>query len=157
MRSMSEKISSLFDNEVDQESIDKEVSALSAKSAVQRNWKYYQVVRDVLQNNYSSSPDLSARIMEAIDKEPTQMGAIRPKQNTASALVLPVMPWKIAAYTLGVFGAIGIFTMNIPTTSNGSTVQLVQEDIPAEFMEKHFATTALNGNYFIKAQFQVND
>ena len=85
------------------------------------------------------------------------MGAIRPKQNTASALVLPVMPWKIAAYTLGVFAAIGIFTMNIPTTSNGSTVQLVQEDIPAEFMEKHFATTALNGNYFIKAQFQVND
>jgi negative regulator of sigma E activity len=156
---MSEKISSLFDNEVEQESIDKEVSALSAKSAVQRNWKYYQVVRDVLQNNYSSSPDLSARIMEAIDKEPTQMGAIRPKQNTASAsaLVLPVMPWKIAAYTLGVFVAIGIFTMNIPTTSNGSTVQLVQEDIPAEFMEKHFATTALNGNYFIKAQFQVND
>jgi negative regulator of sigma E activity len=156
---MSEKISSLFDNEVEQESLDKEVSALSAKSAVQRNWKYYQVVRDVLQNNYSSSPDLSARIMEAIDKEPTQMGAIRPKQNTASAsaLVLPVMPWKIAAYTLGVFVAIGIFTMNIPTTSNGSTVQLVQEDIPAEFMEKHFATTALNGNYFIKAQFQVND
>jgi len=156
---MSEKISSLFDNEIEQESLDKEVSALSAKSAVQRNWKYYQVVRDVLQNNYSSSPDLSARIMEAIDKEPTQMGAIRPKQNTASAsaLVLPVMPWKIAAYTLGVFAAIGIFTMNIPTTSNGSTVQLVQEDIPAEFMEKHFATTALNGNYFIKAQFQVND
>ena len=68
---MSEKISSLFDNEVEQESLDKEVSALSAKSAVQRNWKYYQVVRDVLQNNYSSSPDLSARIMEAIDKEPT--------------------------------------------------------------------------------------
>jgi negative regulator of sigma E activity len=154
---MSEKISSLFDNEVEQESLDKEVSALSAKSAVQRNWKYYQVVRDVLQNNYSSSPDLSARIMEAIDKEPTQMGAIRPKQNTASALVLPVMPWKIAAYTLGVFAAIGIFTMNIPTISNESTVQLVQEDIPAEFIEKHFATTALNGNYFIKAQFQVND
>ena len=154
---MSEKISSLFDNEIEQESLDKEVSALSAKSAVQRNWKYYQVVRDVLQNNYTSSPDLSARIMDAIDKEPTQISGFPQNSSTASAIASPLMPWKIWAYGCAFLAVAGILMINVPKVSYDEPVQLVQEDIPVEFMEKHYATTALNANYFIKAQLVAKD
>jgi len=154
---MSEKISSLFDNEVEQKNLDKEISALSAKSGVERHWKYYQVVRDVLQNNYTSSPDLSARIMDAIDKEPTQISGFPKNSSTASAIASPLMPWKILAYGCAVLAVAGILMINVPKVSYDEPVQLVQEDIPVEFMEKHYATTALNANYFIKAQLVAKD
>ena len=157
---MSEKISSLFDNEVEQKNLDKEISALSAKSGVERHWKYYQVVRDVLQNNYTSSPDLSARIMDAIDKEPTQISGFPQNSSTASAIASPLMPWKILAYGCAFLAVAGILMINVPKVSYDEAVQLVQlvqEDIPVEFMEKHYATTALNANYFIKAQLVAKD
>ena len=154
---MSEKISSLFDNEVEQKNLDKEISALSAKSGVERHWKYYQVVRDVLQNNYTSSPDLSARIMDAIDKEPTQISGFPQNSSTASAIASPLMPWKIWAYGCAFLAVAGILMINVPKVSYDEPVQLVQEDIPVEFMEKHYATTALNANYFIKAQLVAKD
>ena len=154
---MSEKISSLFDNEVEQKNLDKEINALSAKSGVERHWKYYQVVRDVLQNNYTSSPDLSARIMDAIDKEPTQISGFPQNSNTASAIASPLMPWKILAYGCAFLAVAGILMINVPKVSYDEPVQLVQEDIPGECMEKHYATTALNANYFIKAQLVAKD
>ena len=95
--------------------------------------------------------------MDAIDKEPTQISGFPQNSNTASAIASTLMPWKILAYGCAFLAVAGILMINVPKVSYDEPVQLVQEDIPVEFMEKHYATTALNANYFIKAQLVAKD
>ena len=75
---MTEKNSSLFDNEINEEDIVSLVSSEVKKPNMRSQWFYYQTIRDVVRGEYSGSSNLSNKIMGAIDAEPTQMIGYRP-------------------------------------------------------------------------------
>lgn len=152
---MSEKLSSLFDNEVQKEKLSEEIDKLSSRSSNKNTWTNYQVIRDILQNNFTNTPNLTDKIMQSIDKEPTQISGYI--HNNESILVdNPYKHWKIAA-SFAAFFIIGISAMSFTTTQNSQTVQLVQEDVSEEIIARHYANTSLNAGYFIQANFSQQD
>ena len=152
---MSEKLSSLFDNEVQKEKLSEEIDKLSSRSSNKNTWTNYQVIRDILQNNFTNTPNLTDKIMQAIDKEPTQISGYI--QNNESILAdNPYKHWKIAA-SFAAFFIIGLSAMSFTTTQNSQTVQLVQEDVSEEIIARHYANTSLNAGYFIQANFSQQD
>ena len=152
---MSEKLSSLFDNEVKKEKLSIEIDKLSSRSSNKNTWTNYQVIRDILQNNFTNTPNLTVKIMQAIDKEPTQISGYI--QNNESVLdEKPYKHWKIAA-SFAVFFVIGVSAISFTTSQNSQTVQLVQEDVSEEIIARHYANTSLNAGYFIQANFSQQD
>lgn len=152
---MSEKLSSLFDNEVKKEKLSEEIDKLASRPSNKNTWTNYQVIRDILQNNFTNTPNLTDKIMDAIDKEPTQISGYIP--NSESTLSEnPYKHWKIAA-SFAAFFIFGITAMSFTTTQNNQTVQLVQEDVSEEIIARHYANTSLNAGYFIQANFSQQD
>jgi negative regulator of sigma E activity len=147
---MTEKNSSLFDNEIKEEDIGSLISSEIKDPNMRRQWFYYQTIRDVVRGEYSGSSNLSKKIMDAIDEEPTQMRGYSP----AKELVVDsnFYNWQL------VLGFAVLFTivfagLNSKNENTVTPVQLVYEEMPAEIMNAHFANTSSTANYFVQTTF----
>jgi len=143
---MNEKLSSLFDNELENHEID-EILNQTTKKNKNTHWSYYQLIRDVLQNNHSGSDNLTSNIIEAIEKEPTQIGGFIKKDN-----VIKRKPYylPIAASFAALF-VIGLTAINFTEYKSVDTTILVEADVPTELINDHYASASSNVNFFIQA------
>jgi len=147
---MNEKLSSLFDNELESHKID-ELLIQSNKQKKSNNWSYYQLIRDVIQKNHLGSNNLTKNIMDAIEKEPTQLGGFsRPKDNSLES---KSNYWPIAASFAALF-VIGLTALNLTEFKSVDSVVLVEADIPTDLINDHHASASSNANLFIQASYR---
>jgi hypothetical protein len=144
---MNEKLSSLFDNELDINEIDKILIQTSKQKKI-NHWSYYQLIRDVIQNNHIGSGNVTKNIIDAIDKEPTQLGGFGVHQNKSEDSKLNY--WPIAASFAALF-VVGLTALNISEFSATDSVILVESDIPKDLINDHYASASSNVNFFIQA------
>lgn len=144
---MNEKLSSLFDNELDINEIDKILIQTSKQKKI-NHWSYYQLIRDVIQNNHIGSGNATKNIIDAIDKEPTQLGGFGAHQNKSEDSKLNY--WPIAASFAALF-VVGLTALNISEFSATDSVILVESDIPKDLINDHYASASSNVNFFIQA------
>ena len=84
---MNEKISSLFDSEINNKEVDTLLSKKSKMAGVRSSMSDYQLISDVLKKKtILPKNNLTDKIMSAIDKEPTQMGGLI-KANSSNTAV----------------------------------------------------------------------
>ena len=147
---MNEKLSSLFDNELESHEID-ELLMQSNKQKKNNNWSYYQLIRDVIQKNHLGSKDLTKNIIDAIEKEPTQLGGFARNQDVP----LENKPnyWPIAASFAALF-VIGLTSLNLTEFKSGDSVTLVEADIPIDLINDHYASASSNVSLFIQASYK---
>jgi hypothetical protein len=146
---MNEKLSSLFDNELESHEID-ELLIQSSKQKKNNNWSYYQLIRDVLQKNHLGSDNLTKNIIAAIEKEPTQLGGFgRHKDNSIEN---KSNYWPIAASFAALF-VIGLTALNLNEFKIVDSVVLVEADIPTDLINDHYASASSNVNFFIQASY----
>ena len=146
---MNEKLSSLFDNELESHEID-ELLIQSNKQKKSNNWSYYQLIRDVIQKNHLGSDDLTKNIMDAIEKEPTQLGGFDiPTDNSSES---KSKYWPIAASFAALF-VIGLTALNLDEYKAIDSVILVESDIPTDLINDHFANASSNVNFFIQTSY----
>ena len=143
---MNEKLSSLFDNELENDEID-EILIQTSKKNRKNHWVYYQLIRDVLQNNHIGSEKLTNNIISAIDKEPTQLGGFG--RHKDSARVRKLNYWPIAA-SFAAFFVIGLTALNLSEFKSVDSTVLAEVDIPTDLINDHYASTSSNGNFFIQ-------
>ena len=147
---MNEKLSSLFDNELESHEID-ELLIQSNKQKKSNNWSYYQLIRDVIQKNHLGSNNLTKNIMDAIEKEPTQLGGFsRPKDNSLES---KSNYWPIAASFAALF-VVGLTALNLTEFKSVDSVVLVEADIPTDLINDHHASASSNVNLFIQASYR---
>ena len=147
---MNEKLSSLFDNELESNEID-ELLIQSSKQKKNNNWSYYQLTRDVIQKNHIGSDNLTKNIMDAIEKEPTQLGGFDiPTDNSSES---KSNYWPIAASFAALF-VIGLTALNLTEFKSVDSVVLVEADIPTELINDHHASASSNVNLFIQASYR---
>ena len=147
---MNEKLSSLFDNELESHEID-ELLMQSNKQKKNNNWSYYQLIRDVIQKNHLGSKDLTKNIIDAIEKEPTQLGGFARNQDVP--LENKSNYWPIAASFAALF-VIGLTSLNLTEFKSGDSVTLVEADIPIDLINDHYASASSNVNFFIQANYR---
>jgi len=150
---MNEKLSSLFDNELESHEID-ELLIQSNKQKKSNNWSYYQLIRDVIQKNHLGSNNLTKNIMDAIEKEPTQLGGFDiPTDNSSES---KSNYWPIAASFAALF-VIGLTALNVTefkSLDSVDSVVLVEADIPTDLINDHYASASSNVNFFIQASYR---
>jgi len=144
---MNEKLSSLFDNELEDYEID-ELLVLSNKQNNKNHWSYYQLIRDVIQKNHLGSNSLTKNIMDAIEKEPTQLGGFGrykddPRESKSNY-------WPIAASFAALF-VIGLTALNLTEFKSVDSITLVEADIPSDLINDHYVSASSNVNFFIQA------
>jgi hypothetical protein len=147
---MTEKNSSLFDNEINEEDIVSLVSSEVKKPNMRSQWFYYQTIRDVVRGEYSGSSNLSNKIMGAIDAEPTQMIGYRPVKELS--IDFNSYNWQLVL-GFAVLFAIVFAGLNSKNENTITPVQLVYDEIPAEIMNAHFANSSSTAKYFVQTTF----
>ena len=147
---MTEKNSSLFDNEINEEDIESLISSEIKKPNMRSQWFYYQTIRDVVRSEYSGSSNLSKKIMDAIDEEPTQMRGYSPAKELA--VNFNFYNWQLIL-GFAVLFAIAFAGLNIQNKNTVTPVQLVYEEMPVDIMNAHFANTSSTANYFVQTTF----
>jgi len=146
---MNEKLSSLFDNELESHEID-ELLIKSNKQKKSNNWSYYQLIRDVIQKNHLGSNNLTKNIMDAIEKEPIQLG--RFARSTDNSSESKSNYWPIAASFAALF-VIGLTALNLTEFKSVDSIILVEADIPTDLINDHYASASSNVNFFIQASY----
>ena len=150
---MTEKNSSLFDNEINEEDIESLISSEIKKPNMRSQWFYYQTIRDVVRREYSGSSNLSKKIMNAIDEEPTQMRGYSPAKELA--VNFNFYNWQLIL-GFAVLFEIAFAGLNIQNKNTVTPVQLVYEEMPVDIMNAHFANTSSTANYFVQTTFVDN-
>ena len=147
---MNEKLSSMFDNELEGHEID-ELLIQSNKQKKNNNWAYYQLIRDVIKKNHLGSNDSTKNIMDAIEKEPTQLGGF--VRSTDKSSESKSNYWPIAASFAALF-VIGLTALNLTEFKSVDSVILVEADIPTDLINDHYASASSNVNFFIQASYR---
>jgi len=146
---MNEKISSLFDSEINNKEVDTLLSKKNKMVGVRSSMSDYQIISDVMKKNtVLPKNNLTNKIMSAIDKEPTQMGGLT-KVNSSNTATISFDMWPVLA-SLAVLVVIASTAFNIEVNSTSQSQLLAKEDIPQEIISAHHAATANNMNHFVQ-------
>ncbi|MCH9770992.1 MAG: sigma-E factor negative regulatory protein [Betaproteobacteria bacterium] len=146
---MNEKISSLFDSEINNKEVDTLLSKKNKMLGVRSSMSDYQIISDVMKKNtVLPKNNLTDKIMSAIDKEPTQMGGLT-KVNSSNTATISFDMWPVLA-SLAVLVVIASTAFNIEVNSTSQSQLLAKEDIPQEIISAHHAATANNMNHFVQ-------
>ena len=146
---MNEKISSLFDSEINNKEVDTLLSKKNKMLGVRSSMSDYQIISDVMKKNtVLPKNNLTDKIMSAIDKEPTQMGVLT-KVNSSNTATISFDMWPVLA-SLAVLVVIASTAFNIEVNSTSQSQLLAKEDIPQEIISAHHAATANNMNHFVQ-------
>jgi negative regulator of sigma E activity len=146
---MNEKISSLFDSEINDKEVDTLLSKKNKMLGVRSSMSDYQIISDVMKKNtVLPKNNLTDKIMSAIDKEPTQMGGLT-KVNSSNTATISFDMWPVLA-SLAVLVVIASTAFNIEVKSTSQSQLLAKEDIPQEIISAHHAATANNMNHFVQ-------
>ena len=146
---MNEKISSLFDSEINNKEVDTLLSKKNKMVGVRSSMSDYQIISDVIKKKtILPKNNLTNKIMSAIDKEPTQMGGII-KTNSSNTAVVSFDIWPVLG-SFAVLVVIASTAFNVEVNSVSTSQFLAKEDIPKEIINAHHAATANNMNYFIQ-------
>lgn len=146
---MNEKISSLFDSEINNKEVDTLLSKKNKMLGIRSSMSDYQIISDVMKKNtVLPKNNLTDKIMSAIDKEPTQMGGLT-KVNSSNTATISFDMWPVLA-SLAVLVVIASTAFNIEVNSTSQSQLLAKEDIPQEIISAHHAATANNMNHFVQ-------
>ena len=146
---MNEKISSLFDSEINNTEVDTLLSKKNKMAGVRSSMSDYQIISDVMKKNtVLPKNNLTDKIMSSIDKEPTQMGGLT-KVNSSNTAAISFDMWPVLA-SLAVLVVIASTAFNIEVNSTSQSQLLAKEDIPQEIISAHHAATANNMNHFVQ-------
>ena len=146
---MNEKISSLFDSEINNKEVDTLLAKKNKMAGVRSSMSEYQMISDVLKKNtVLPKNNLTDKIMSAIDEEPTQMGGII-KTNSSNTAIVSFEIWPVLG-SLAALIVIASTAFNIEVNSVSTSQFLAKKDIPKEIINAHHAATANNMNYFVQ-------
>lgn len=152
---MKNQLSALIDGEFDIEEAEHIVTALKADGEMKEAWKQYHLIGDAMRGNLQGSRDFSAKIMQALDAEPTvlavnkQVKVVTPEVKKRS--IKTPMFWSIAASVAAVmFVGLMVFEMQLGESEDMSPVELAS-GIPMEYLQAHQSMAPSSAAYYIQA------
>jgi sigma-E factor negative regulatory protein RseA len=141
---MKQQLSALIDGEADIERCEHIFLAAKSTGEVAQAWQDYHVIRDVIREEYWVKPDMTSRIMAALNDEPVVLAPQTTTDQTmadpSTAKVTHLRPrpskfiWSIAASVAAAF-FVGMFVLNQPAAVE--TVQIADSETDQYVMAHH--------------------
>lgn len=152
---MKNQLSALIDGEFDIEEAEHIVTALKVDGEMKEAWKQYHLIGDAMRGNLQGSRDFSAKIMQALDAEPTVLAV-----NKQAKVVVPEikkraiktpMFWSVAASLAAVmFVGLMVFEMQLGESEDMTPVEIASS-VPLEYLQEHQSMAPSSAAYYIQA------
>ncbi|CAB1276600.1 sigma-E factor negative regulatory protein [Candidatus Nitrosacidococcus tergens] len=121
---INEQLSALMDGELPVEELDLVLLSFKNDNLVRNHWQHYHFIRDSMQRNLSNDPslDLSIRISEALESEPTFFIPVQEdKQKYKQSTLFGKLNLKqISSLGLAVAASLSVITFGLHTLLNQS-------------------------------------
>ncbi|MGQ2966440.1 sigma-E factor negative regulatory protein [Methylophilus sp.] len=133
---MKQQLSALIDGEADVERCEHIFLAAKSTGEVAQAWQDYHIIRDVIREENWVQPDMTSRIMAALNDEPVVLAP----QAAVTPVVAQIRPrptkyiWSVAASVAAAF-FVGMFVLNQPATVE--TVQIADSETDQYVMAHH--------------------
>lgn len=161
---MSEQISALLDNEIDDEITAHIIKAIATNQQAAEAWSQYHLIGDAMRGNVVLSRQFKQNLMHKIDKEAT---VLAPNAALVSQIAtikhrskVPAV-WSIAASFAAVM-VVGWMVLNQQTQSGHdlapvevalavtSKTPAIDQGIPEEYLNAHQASAPSASSYYIQ-------
>jgi sigma-E factor negative regulatory protein RseA len=151
---MKSQLSALVDGEFDIEESEHIITALKIDGEVREAWKHYHLIGDAIRGNVDGT-DFSAKIMQALEAEPTVLAVNRQLKETVpnikkSAIKTPMF-WSIAASVAAVmFVGLMVFDLQLGESDGLAPVELASS-VPMEYLQAHQTMAPSSAAYYIQS------
>ena len=157
---MKNQLSALIDGEVDIEEAEHLITAMKVDGEVKEAWKQYNLIGDAIRGDLNVRPDLTAKIMQALEGEPTVLAVNKQLQNSTSQvskanekkhIVKTPVFWSVAASVAAVmFVGLMVFELQLDGADEMSPVEIANS-VPMEYLQAHQSVAPSGAAYYIQS------
>tara|TARA_B110000902_G_scaffold184846_1_gene209269 strand:- start:32 stop:514 length:483 start_codon:yes stop_codon:yes gene_type:complete len=151
---MKNQLSALIDGEFDLEEAEHIIAALKVDGETKDAWKHYHLIGDAMRGDIDGKADFSAKIMQALESEPTVL-AINKQANATVAItkkhaVKTPLFWSVAASVAAVmFVGLMVFELQLGGTEKMAPIELANS-VPMEYLKAHQSMAPSSAAYYIQ-------
>jgi sigma-E factor negative regulatory protein RseA len=140
---LKEQISALMDDDLALEDAEYLMTALKANGEAAKSWAAYHLIGDVIRGDKVLRQDMTASIMQEIEKQPT---VLAPKSNVFKS---KQVAGSVAA---AVFAVLFVGLVVLKQQSQDASVAPIEiaQALPAEYLRAHQSMSPSNAAYFIQ-------
>lgn len=162
---MKQQLSAFIDGEMSPDEASHLVTAVKAGGEVKQAWSSYHLIGDVMRGDQALSKDLTSRIMQALDAEPTvlapnlqQSAHIQSddsvsqeglKPNQTKRILQSNRLWSIAASVAAVF-FVGVMTLQQYMQEDALAPVQIAQELPEEYLAAHQFAAPSSAAYYIQ-------
>lgn len=150
---MKKELSALIDGEFEMEDSEHIMKAMKANGEVNEAWKHYHLIGDAMRGDMGMQSDFSAKVMEALDAEPTVLAINQQAetQKTKKRRMKTPMAWSVAASAAAVmFVGLMVFELQLDESADMTPVEIAQS-LPLEYLQAHQSLAPSGSSYYIQS------
>lgn len=141
-----------MDGEVAPDDAQHLMTGIGAGGELKQAWQHYHLIGDAMRGDAHTHHDMTARIMAAIDGEPTILAPVSAYKDTSASKVGSGFQrwWSIAASVAAVmFVGVMVWQNQAIQSDEVAPVQIAQE-VPMEYLAAHHAAVPSVVSYYIQ-------
>ncbi|MFW5431542.1 MAG: sigma-E factor negative regulatory protein [Methylophilaceae bacterium] len=150
---MKKQLSALMDGELDIEESEHIFTAIKSKGEVKDAWKHYHLIGDAMRGDVDMQHDFSAKVMQALDAEPTVLAINKQVtgQKSQQRKAKSPMFWSVAASAAAVmFVGLMVFELQLGESEDLSAIEIAQS-LPIEYLQAHQSLAPSGSSYYIQS------
>ena len=152
---MKNQLSALIDGELDPQEAEHLFTALKVDAEMKEAWRQYHLIGDVLRGSVDTNQEMAAKIMLALDDEPTVLGVNKQLQSTApnpnKKTFQTKFFWSIAASVAAVmFVGLMVFELELSGSEEMRPIELANS-LPMEYLQAHQSMAPSSAAYYIQS------
>ncbi len=150
---MKDQLSALIDGEFDVASAQHIITSVQSGGELESCWQSYHLIGDAMRGDRYMSADFSARVMNALEEEPTVLAPKAAADNQITlkkSLFKSNQFWSIAASVAAVmFVGLMVLQQQLTGSEEMTPVEIAQT-LPLEYLEAHQAAAPNGAAYYIQ-------
>ncbi|WP_047541565.1 sigma-E factor negative regulatory protein [Methylotenera versatilis] len=150
---MKDQLSALIDGEFDVASAEHLITSIQSGGEMESCWQHYHLIGDAMRGDRYLSSDFSARVMSALEAEPTVLApkaALDNQIERKKSLFQSNQFWSIAASVAAVmFVGMMVLQQQLTSSEDMAPVEMAQI-VPLEYIAAHQAAAPSGAAYYIQ-------
>ncbi len=153
---MKDQLSALIDGEFEIESSEHIFMSIKSGGELKEAWQYYHLIGDAIRGNVHMRYDFSARVMQALEAEPTVLAVNNgaDSEHTKLTSKIPLFKstkvWSIAASVAAVmFVGLMVIQQQFGASEDLSPVDIAQS-AATEYLQAHQSVAPSSSAYYIQ-------
>lgn len=147
---MKDQLSAMIDGEFEIESSVHIIKSIESGGELKEAWHHYHLIGDAMRGNCTMRHDFGARVMQALNTEPTVLAINRDAAAVAKYKLKNAKLWSVAASVAAVmFVGLILLQQQFSGTEELSPVEIAQ-NVPTEYLQAHQSSAPSSASYYIQ-------